>query len=63
MDGTYEIGRSIAFIVTKPKKREVFAVDFRDRVVHHLVMLRLEPLFGREIQILWQICRRLLCNK
>lgn len=52
MDGTYEIGRSIAFIVTKPKKREVFAADFRDRVVHHLVMLRLEPLFGREIQIL-----------
>lgn len=48
MDGTYEIGRSIAFIVTKPKKREVFAADFRDRVVHHLVMLRLEPLFERE---------------
>ena len=48
IDGTYEIGRSIAFIVTRPKKREVFAADFRDRVVHHLVMSRLEPLFERE---------------
>lgn len=44
---TYTIGRSIAFIVTKPKPREVFAADFRDRVVHHLVAKRLEPLFER----------------
>lgn len=48
INGTYEIGRSIAFIVTRPKKREVFAADFRDRVVHHLIMSRLEPLFERE---------------
>ena len=44
-EGTYSIGRSIAFIVTRPKPREVFAADFRDRVVHHLVARRLEPLF------------------
>lgn len=37
-DGTYLPGRSIAFIVTKPVKREVFAADFRDRVVHHLII-------------------------
>ena len=42
---TYEIGKSIAFIVTRPKKREVFAADFRDRVVHQLVINKLEPLF------------------
>lgn len=42
---TYAIGRSIAFIVTNPKPREVFAADFRDRIVHHLVARRLEPLF------------------
>ena len=41
----YEIGNSICFIVTKPKIREIFAADFRDRVVHHVVMMRLEPLF------------------
>lgn len=37
-NGTYYPGRSIAFIVTKPVKREVFAADFRDRVVHHLII-------------------------
>ena len=41
----YEIGKSICFIVTKPKVREIFAADFRDRIVHHVVMMRLEPLF------------------
>lgn len=35
--GTYEIGRSVAFVVTHPKIREVWAADFRDRVVHHLI--------------------------
>ena len=42
---TYEIGRSITFVVTKPKPREIFAADFRDRIVHHLIAGRLEPLF------------------
>lgn len=44
-EGTYNIDKSIAFIVTKPKPREVFAATFRDRVVHHLIANRLEPLF------------------
>ena len=38
---TYTIGRSDAFCVTRPKVREVFAAQFRDRIVHHLLMLRL----------------------
>ncbi len=37
INGTYFPGKSIAFVVTKPVKREVFAADFRDRVVHHLI--------------------------
>lgn len=43
--GTYVIGRSIAFIVEHPVKREVFAADFRDRIVHHWICMRLLPLF------------------
>lgn len=35
--GTYQIGRSIAFVVTYPKAREVWAASFRDRIVHHLI--------------------------
>lgn len=41
----YEIGSSICFMVHRPKDREVFAADFRDRIVHHIIMMRLEPLF------------------
>jgi RNA-directed DNA polymerase len=35
--GNYRIGRSVAFVVTHPKIREVWAADFRDRVVHHII--------------------------
>ncbi len=41
---TYEPRRSIAFIVDHPVKREIFAADFRDRVVHHLIARRIYPL-------------------
>ena len=44
-DGTYEIGKSIAFCVTRPKLREVFAASFRDRVVHHLLIDKMLPIF------------------
>jgi retron-type reverse transcriptase len=37
---TYEISPSDVFIVKKPVPREVFAGQYRDRVVHHLVMRR-----------------------
>ena len=46
--GTYQPGRSIAFIVEKPVKREIFAADFRDRVVHHLIINKLNPIFEKE---------------
>tara|TARA_B110000238_G_C16100679_1_gene428088 strand:- start:272 stop:1555 length:1284 start_codon:yes stop_codon:yes gene_type:complete len=47
-NGTYQIGRSIAFIVDKPVKREIFAADFRDRIVHHLIINKLNHLFEKE---------------
>lgn len=42
---TYELGRSICFVVEEPSLREVFAATFRDRVVHHLLYNSLEPVF------------------
>lgn len=45
---TYEIGASTCFCITRPKLREVFAADFRDRIVHHVIMQRLESLFEKE---------------
>ena len=33
--------------LTKPKQREIFAADVRDRVVHHLLVGHLEPFWER----------------
>jgi hypothetical protein len=45
LDGSYKPGRSICFVVTHPKAREVWAADFRDRVVHHLLYNHIAPRF------------------
>ena len=37
-DKSYHPTTSIVFPVTRPKHREVFAANFRDRIVHHLLM-------------------------
>lgn len=44
---TYQPGKSICFVVTRPRYREVFAASFEDRIVHHYIALRLNPLFER----------------
>ncbi|OYO28159.1 reverse transcriptase [Janthinobacterium sp. PC23-8] len=44
-DGSYQPGQSICFVVTRPKAREVWAADFRDRVVHHLLYNKISPRF------------------
>ena len=41
----YRPGRSICFVITRPKPREVWAAEFRDRVVHHLLYDRISPRF------------------
>ena len=46
-DHTYVPGRSVCFVTDGPKPREVFAADFRDRIVHHLLVSWQEPLFER----------------
>jgi RNA-directed DNA polymerase len=44
-DGAYQIGPSECLVVQHPKVREVWAADFRDRVVHHLLYNRIAPYF------------------
>lgn len=44
---TYEINPGVCFIIFKPVQREVFAADFRDRIVHHLIFNYINPLFER----------------
>jgi len=43
----YHPSGSICFVQKRPKLREIFAADFRDRVVHHLLVGYLEPIFER----------------
>ena len=47
LGGSYFPGRSICFIITRPKPREVWAADFRDRIVHHLMYNRVGPRFEK----------------
>ena len=42
-DRSYQPSPSVCFITEQPKRREIFAAAFRDRVVHHLVVGLLEP--------------------
>ncbi|MBU2573763.1 MAG: RNA-directed DNA polymerase [Elusimicrobia bacterium] len=42
---SYQPARSVRFAVKRPKAREIFAADFRDRIVHHILVDRLEKIF------------------
>lgn len=55
---TYTVGTSICFMIKDTVAREVFAADFRDRVVHHLLYGRLSPFFERRF-----ICDSYSCRK
>jgi len=45
IEHSYSPGPSICFVTDGPKPREVFAADFRDRIVHHLLVAELEAVF------------------
>jgi hypothetical protein len=45
---TYTIKPSICFINFRPVQREIFAADFRDRVVHHLIYNYISPIFEKK---------------
>lgn len=46
---TYKVGKSIAFIVNDPVKREIFAANFRDRVLHHFLHWYIEPIIDAQL--------------
>jgi len=53
----YRPGRSLCFVVTTPKPREIFAADFRDRVVQHLFVRELSPFAERRFSYDSFACR------
>lgn len=56
--GTYRIGKSKAFCVTRPKLREVFCAAFRDRIVHHLLALKFGNILDGELTDRAYACRK-----
>jgi retron-type reverse transcriptase len=42
---TYHPSRSVCFVATLAKLREIFAADFRDRIVHHVLVAELEKIW------------------
>jgi RNA-directed DNA polymerase len=56
--GVYKPNRSIAFIIKKPVTREIFAADFRDRVVHHLLIGKINHIFEKQFIYDSYSCRK-----
>ena len=54
----YKVGRSVCFTVEHPVKREVFAADFRDRVVHHLLVGYINNFIERHLIYDCYSCRK-----
>lgn len=46
---TYSPDRSVYFVVTKPKPREIFASEFVDRITHHLLINEVEKVWEKDI--------------
>ena len=58
LDRRYAIRPSVCFVVTHPVKREIFAADFRDRIVHHLIYYYINPLFEKHFIFDSYSCRK-----
>ena len=58
LGGNYKPRPSLAFLVEKPKRREIFAADFRDRVVHHVLINIIEPYWERRFIFDSYACRK-----
>ena len=56
--GTYTPRPALAFMLYKPKQREIFAADFRDRIVHHVLVAELEPVWEKRFIYDSYACRK-----
>ncbi len=55
---TYKVGNYRPFIVYEPKKRQIVALPFRDRVVQHALNNVIEPLFDKRVIYDSYACRK-----
>ena len=57
-ESRYEVSPMSVFIVEKPVKREIFASAFRDRIIHHLIVMKIENLLEKEFIYDTYSCRK-----
>lgn len=55
---TYTPSPAVCFLVHYPVKREIFASQFRDRVIHHLLFNYIAPVFERQMIYDSYSCRK-----
>lgn len=58
LERRYIIRPSVCFVVNNPVKREIFAADFRDRIIHHLICFYINPLFEKHFIFDSYSCRK-----
>ncbi len=54
----YKTNSSVCFILTEPSVREIFAADFRDRIVHHLFVRELNSMAEKRFIYDSYACRK-----
>lgn len=55
---SYVVSPSWVFIIQKPVKREIFAAQFRDRIIHHLIVNKINSFFEKEFIYDTYSCRK-----
>lgn len=58
LERVYHPSRSVAFVITEPTPREIFAASFRDRVVHHFLILLVGHFWDKRLSPRSFSCRR-----
>ncbi len=58
LSGDYKLGEYRHFVIFEPKKREISALPFRDRVVQHAIYNIIEPIFDKQFVYDSYACRR-----
>jgi len=58
MDGTYRHGEYNSFVVYEPKRRVIYSLPFRDRVIQHAINTIIEPIFEKMFYSFSYACRK-----
>lgn len=56
--GTYKQGAARRFVIYEPKKRDIYALPFRDRVAQHMINSKIEPIIEKRFYYHSYACRK-----